>query len=397
MSICQPFYQILEHFVNEKCKDLSKWAKARLVWYIFGIVVSQSVVFSRLAYRQVSVLPCSPMLASGERRLRRLANDDELDWQRAYRPALKAVICKAAEAKRLVVLVDETAQAEHSRLLMAALWYRSGAIPLAWHLREAKAGQFWEAMRQVLAQTAQVLPVGVEIVVVGDRGFGSPAFCDLVASMGWHWLVRLQGQTLFKVAQGHSQAVKSWLSRAGTRRKALGQLFKKQGWRSGSLVGVWNAPHKEALLLGSSLPPDYTLVRIYKYRYAIEALFRDFKSYGFKWEQSQVRDLEHCQKVVVGLSWGVLVAVVLGEEVAESELKVKPTGRRYSRPHPAKFGLVYKGLERVQSYLVSKEQSPPQWELKHFEAGRWSKQIQQHHALAYIAVSIPQPEVLLAA
>ncbi len=84
-------------------------------------------------------------------------------------------------------------------------------------------------MRQVLAQTAQVLPTGVEVVVVGDRGFGSPAFCDLVASLGWHWLVRLQGQTLFKLAQGHSQSVKSWLSRAGSRRKGWGQLFKKQG------------------------------------------------------------------------------------------------------------------------------------------------------------------------
>ncbi len=73
MSTCNPFYQIVETFVNAQCKSLSKWAKPRLVWFVFGLLVSQSVVFSRLAYRQVSVLPCSFKIASGKRRLRRLA------------------------------------------------------------------------------------------------------------------------------------------------------------------------------------------------------------------------------------------------------------------------------------------------------------------------------------
>ncbi len=62
---------------------------------------------------------------------------------------------------------------------------------------------------------------------------------------------------------------------------------------------------------------------------------------------------------MLGLSWGVLVTLVLGEEVAQAELAVEPTGRGCSRRHSAKFSLVYKGLERVLSYLVGRVHDPP--------------------------------------
>ncbi len=392
MSTYLSFYQSLANFVTATCPHLSKWAKARLVWFIWGLLIRQSVVFSRIAQRQVSLSPHSLQVASCERRLRRIATDPQLDWNRAYKSALQAVLGGAAKAKRLIVLVDETSQQEHYRVLVSAVWYRGRAIPLAWQLRGNTEGEFWEKLRELLAQTAQVLPRGVPVVVVGDRAFGTPAFTDLVASLGWDWLVRLQGQTLFKAVRGQAQPVKEWLEGVGSRRKGAGQLFKKQGWRRGSLVGVWGKRYQEPLLLGSSLAAEWEVVRWYKYRYAIEALFRDFKSGGFEWEKSQVRELGPAEKVVLGLSWGVLVAIVLGEAAAEEELARAPTGKRHTRPPSARFSLVYLGKERVMSYLVGKVREEPQWELGHWEAERWHKQIHQHHAKRFIATSLPREE-----
>jgi hypothetical protein len=215
----------------------------------------------------------------------------------------------------------------------------------------------------------------------------------MVASLGWNWLVRLQGQTLFQSQFCPAQAVKGLLNCAGQRCKKWGKLFKKQGWRTGSVVAIWHKPYREPLVLGSNLPPDYSMLRYYKYRFAIESMFRDCKSLGFQWEGSQVRVLEHCQKVVLGLCWGVLIAVVLGEQVAQEEMGLSSGRAGYSRPHSAKFSLVYKGLERVQSYVVGKVQKPIEWELSYYEAERWSKQCHQQFALRYLATSQPSPQL----
>ncbi len=75
MSTYLVFYQILADFVTATCPHLSKWTKARLVWFSQGVLIRQSVVFSQIAQRQVSVSPHSLQVASCERRLRRLAND----------------------------------------------------------------------------------------------------------------------------------------------------------------------------------------------------------------------------------------------------------------------------------------------------------------------------------
>ncbi len=91
---------------------------------------------------------------------------------------MQTVLAGAIKAERLIGLVDETAQQEPYRVLVSGLWYRGRAIPLAWQLRGTAEGEFWEKLRELLAQTAQVLPRGVPVVVIGDRAFGTPAFTD---------------------------------------------------------------------------------------------------------------------------------------------------------------------------------------------------------------------------
>jgi hypothetical protein len=64
-------------------------------------------------------------------------------------------------------------------------------------------------------------------------------------------------------------------------------VWKKAGWRSVSVAAYWRKGCPEPLLL-SSLGPSASLVRQYRLRSAIEAMFRDDKSYGWEWEASQI-------------------------------------------------------------------------------------------------------------
>lgn len=380
------FYQQIVEFVTHTCPNLKRWRRDRLVFFIFGILISGKIVFSRIAHSQNAVLANSTLSASHERRLRRIGNDPYLNWENAYAPALKALISEASKAGKLVVILDETWQEERYCVLAAALWYRGRAIPLAWQFRLPTEKVFWQNCEAVLHQVAEVLPKEGKVVVVADRAFGCAAFTDLVEAQGWDWLVRLPRQTRFSDGHTKAQNVRAWLGEAG-RKKAGGQLFKKRGWRKGSLVGLWDKRHKEPLLLGSSLPPTWSVLRLYKYRYAIESLFRDWKSAGFDWEKSGVRQREHCAKVLLGLNLAVLITLLLGEKAAQAELERLPSPKRHSRPYFAKYSLFYLGRHRMQSYLVGKVQTKLEWRFCHFEAERWSKQIHQHHTKPFVFCS----------
>jgi len=47
------------------------------------------------------------------------------------------------------------------------------------------------------------------------------------------------------------------------------------------------------------LPANWPLIHIYQKRYPIETTFRDYKSNGWHWEQGQVKDIEHTQRLLV--------------------------------------------------------------------------------------------------
>ena len=47
-----------------------------------------------------------------------------------------------------------------------------------------------------------LLPTRVFITWVADRAFGTPAFTDMITGYGWHYVVRVQRQTLCKSKKG---------------------------------------------------------------------------------------------------------------------------------------------------------------------------------------------------
>ena len=138
----------------------------------------------------------------------------------------------------------------------------------------------------MLYEVITLLPGGVAVTVLADRAFGSPAFTDLVAQRGWHWIVRLQGQTRCRDRCGREQPVADLISQKGERRKMRGQVFKKGGWREASIIVYWGKRHTSSLCLATDLPPDWLIIHLYRRRFPIEPTFRDYKAYGWHWEQS---------------------------------------------------------------------------------------------------------------
>lgn len=363
----------VETLIRESCTTLPVRAQRRLVFFVIGILLAGTLVLRRIAITHTHVAADARVAASHERRLRRLLHDEHLTWAKTYSRVLRRVLRKPRSG-RFRVLVDESGHTDVSRVLLAALWYRGRALPLAWVLwpaNQAREQGFWDDSAALLAAVASLLPSDVPVVVIADRAFGTPAFTDLVAKQGWDWLVRVQGQTKLRHHDGQEQTLKSLLSEPGRWWSGSVQVFKKQGWRSARVAAYWRRGCKEPLLVVSSLQKGTELVREYRLRSAIEALFRDWKSSGWQYERSQVRDLQAHEVLLVGLALATLLTVCMGEEQAEELLaQRRQQGKR--RPWAARDSLFRLGRDRLWARLWSASTEPYTWELSKTDAENWS-------------------------
>jgi hypothetical protein len=243
--------------------------------------------------------------------------------------------------------------------------------------------RFWERIAVLLQQVAAIVPQNIPITCVADRAFGTPAFTDLIDLLGWNWVVRVQDQTLCQDYQGRIGRIRDLVRFPGQRKKLRGEAFKKAGWRTLSVVVFWGHRHARPLCLVSNLPPAWYLVQIYRQRFPIEGTFRDYKAYGWRWEQGQVKDLHHMERLLIGMALATWIALMIGSWQARQILAKPATGNRYTRPWEGKSSLFHLGLDLCDRGFH--EPLPPfAWLLTDWAAPVWSIQIVAHHAFAFI-------------
>lgn len=364
----------VETLLCESTVDLPRAARRRLVFFVIGVLLAGTIVLRRVATTHAHIALGATQAASHERRLRRTLNDPLVGAVPMYGRLVRRVLRHLKPDQRVWVVLDESGHSDVVRVLLAALWYRGRCVPLAWVLWPAQQPHeqsYWTDCESLLTQVADILPAGLQITVLADRAFGCPAFTDLVEAQGWDHLVRVQGQTRLRQSDGTEHPLRDLLSQAGTRWCGAGEVFKKHGWRSLSVVAYWRSPCREPLLLVSSLSPQWDLVRQYRLRSAVEALFRDWKSSGWQWEASQVREVEHQAVLVLILALATLLTLCLGEEAAQTILaQAAQSGHR--RPWAARDSLFRLGRDRLWQRLWQGETGPITWELRHADAPNWS-------------------------
>ena len=178
--------------------------------------------------------------------------------------------------------------------------------------------------------------------------------------------------------------VDALLSAKKCRAKLRGEVYKKAGWREASIVVFHGRRHKSPLCLVSNLSASWHLISIYRQRYGIEASFRDYKSAGWQWELSQVRDLAHMERLLIGLALATWFSLMVGTQVAEEHLSQPPTRRRRTAPAIAKQSLFQLGLSRLKAWLKGNTRGLLRFVLSDWEAPNWAIQIYQHHVRAYV-------------
>lgn len=381
------YQQIKQVLTEHSDPRVSPSSLERLTLLVLGIIKAEHASPARIAKALDQLGLTAATEESIERRVRRIENDPSLQAASCVHPLARNRL-QLGRPQRLILIIDPTSQDERVVMLTVSVWYRGRALPLAWAIWPGQqpltdAG-FWERVATLLQIVAGLLPVGVPVIWLADRAFGSPAFTDLLVPYGWDYVVRVQDQTRFRDQRGQEFEIGALVSQPNRRTKRHGQVFKKRGWRWASVVAFWGQRHSSPLGLVTSLPPRWEVIALYRRRYPIEAMFRHYKSYGWQWERGQVTDLAHLERLLVGMALATWLVLLVGTQVAAELLAQPATGLRRTRPWVAKQSLFTLGLHRLACWLHGVTVRALAWTLADWDAPNWSAQISAHHARAFV-------------
>ena len=228
-----------------------------------------------------------------------------------YEPLLKNVLSQYRPSLWHLVIDRTHVPRWHCDVLMVALAYRKRAVPLVWcRIRSGHATT--ASCVSLFQRVAQLLPPHAAVLLHGDCEFGHAALLRWVSTQGWDFILAQSSTTHFQ-AQRH-QAFQPLQSLPVTRRQSCfvvnAWLGVREAFGRVNLYAFYQ-PHHESptrrsrtvQYLATNLPHSRLIKVLGKRRWGIEALFRDWKTGGWHWEQSSVQS-DACRE-----SWMVVMAL----------------------------------------------------------------------------------------
>lgn len=198
---------------------------------------------------------------------------------------------------KVVVALDWTSFAldGHETLVLSMLTRHGRATPLMWHTVEASTlkGRQTDYEDALLCRLHEVVPSGVAVTIVADRGFADCKLLRLLSEeLGFDYVVRLRNQYYVTDTQGERRKAANWVGaggRARTLRDAM--LTDSHALPVATVVCVQAKDMKEpwCLVASDREAKTQTLISYYGKRWGIETSFRDIKNLRFGMGMSALR------------------------------------------------------------------------------------------------------------
>ena len=217
-------YDALSQFLSQ-CQP--RWQDARhlqtLCWMMVGLIESQKVHLNGFG---VYVNSRATFAQSHQRRFRRWLSNRRIDVMSAHHDLIRQALSQWSK-ERLYLSLDTTMVWNCFCIVWVGVVYRGRTVPVAWRVvaQSSSTVRLWTIQR-VLRQAAGVMPPGVEVVLLADRGFADGKLMKyLKATLGWHFRIRIKRSFYFE-HQGQWRSVRDI-------KLVLGQAWFAQSVRLG--------------------------------------------------------------------------------------------------------------------------------------------------------------------
>jgi hypothetical protein len=264
----------------------------------------------------------------------------------------------------ITVALDWTEfDADDQATIMLSLLTRHGrATPLVWltvgkstlkHRRNAYEDQ-------VLERLAKVLPAGVRVCVVADRGFGDQKLYRMLAEdLKFDFVIRFRANIEVTTAEGETRAAADWVGATGRARTLRGAAVTAHACPVAAVVCVQAKGMKQPWCLATSLAdqPARALINLYAKRWQIEGGFRDSKDlrFGMGMGSIHVSTPERRDRLWLVSAFAVVLLTLLGaagEALGYDRYLKSNTTKRRTHSLFRQGGMLYQLIPNMTEFML---------------------------------------------
>ena len=239
----------------------------------------------------------------GVKQVDRLLSNRKLDVWDVFRLWVPFVVGGRTE---VVVALDWTEfDGDGQSTIAAHMVTRHGrATPLVWKSAPKETitdGERNDLEDDVLMRLHEVMPAGVEVTILADRGFGDTKLYEYLDRIGWKYVIRFRGCIYVRDEAGTLRTAQEWLHQSGRARMIRKARVTAKEYKT-HVVCVHAKGMKDAWFLATNCGGRTAtqVVKLYGRRFSIEETFRDLKDarYGLGLSSTHIRRPDRRDRLV---------------------------------------------------------------------------------------------------
>jgi transposase len=295
--------------------DLHKKRQLSIAYAAMGLLASESLFLHRMAEGLVDTRGGNKKHAA--KQIDRLLSNKGISVWDLSEQWVKYVL---ADHKEIMVALDWTSffDDEQSMLSLNIVTGKGIATPLLWKSVDKKQLKNNRARfeDQLLSRLKTVLPAGVKVTLLADRGFADQKFFRFLdEELGFKYIIRIKSNTTIIYKNIKNKAA-NWLKPDGRSLGLKKAFITLTEYPIEQFVAVKDKGMKAAWFLVSNTDLKTSdIIKSYSKRWKIEPFFRDLKDgrFGMGLEQTHIKSCERRDRLMLVLALSYLLLVILGQ------------------------------------------------------------------------------------
>lgn len=207
----------------------------------------------------------------------------------------------------------------HSTIALNMVTRHGRATPLLWKsVRKSNLkGNRNRYEDELLQRFKEVLPDGIKVTLLADRGFGDQKLFEFLRhTLGFEFIIRIRGNIIVTSAQGESRRADEWIGKGGRAKLLRNALITLDGYEVPAVVCVHAKGMKEpwCLVSSDSEVKARPVIDGYAKRWTIEPGFRDCKDarFGMGLSQTRIGSIQRRDRLFLISAFATALLTLLG-------------------------------------------------------------------------------------